>query len=133
MTIPFPGHACRFYIQGACFYEEALRPGSAPEFRCGPLLRLIERWDDFIDRAEAFGLSEEAAGRIWNARREGEPPLWNQCLSVQTPTPAVRDSRRADESYASEESFACPHLKSGCCLLALPRCNGVCERHSIRR
>lgn len=128
MVLLLPGRACSFYILGSCFYPEAARPGYDPAYRCGPLLRLMERWDDFLDRAEAFGLSEGTAGRIWSARASAFLYSRKDCPSVRrTPLPPEKNSALpADEEG---EILGCPHLRQGACLLTLPRCEGICMHY----
>lgn len=127
MVLLLPGRACSFYILGVCFYPEAVRPGYDPAYRCGCLLRLTERWDDFLDRAEAFGLSEETAGRIWNARANTFLYSRKDCPSARMPLPLEND----DASSFDEEGevLGCPHLRQGACLLTLPRCEGICMHY----
>lgn len=129
--MPLPsGHACVFYIQGVCFHPEAARPGFDPAWRCVRLTQLLERWDDFLDRAEAFGLAEETAARIWSARMNGFVLRRKDCPSparfsaAGAPPPGVED--------AEGEALGCPHLWRGVCLLALPECRGACERYRRR-
>lgn len=130
MLLP-PGNACAFYVAGVCFYPEAVNPGYDPAYRCRRLLRLTERWDDFIDRAEAFGLSEEMAGRIWNAREHGQLYSRKRCPAawplVSSEPPALLPP---DEEG---EALGCAHLWQGTCLLTLPRCEGVCMRYRVRK
>ena len=127
MLLP-PGHACVFYIQGVCVHPEAARPGCDPAYRCVRLAQLLERWDDFIDRAEAFGLSEETAARIWSARMNGFVLRRKDCPF------AARFSAVVDASPADAEGavLGCPHLWQGACLLTLPGCEGVCAQYRRR-
>lgn len=127
MPLLLPGHACRFYILGACFYPEAARPGYEPAYRCKHLVRLMERWDDFLDRAEAFGLSEETAGRIWNARSKGFFFSHKDCPAGRASPSLIRDD--APLTDGEEETSCCTYLRQGACLLALPRCEGICARY----
>ena len=120
-----PGHGCLFHVRGVCFYPEAASPGHDPAYRCGQLLRLTARWDDFLDRAEAFGLSEELAGRIWNARA-------NEVLYSRRHCPAFCPSESDEALDAEGEALGCPYLLRGTCLPALPRCEGICEHYRAR-
>ena len=120
-----PGHACAFYIQGVCFYQEAARPGCNPAYRCVRLSQLLDRWDDFLDRAEAFGLSEETAARIWSARMEGFVLRCKDCPCAAR-FPAAAGAPPADAEGAV---LGCPHLRQGACLLTMPGCEGVCAHY----
>ena len=124
-----PGHGCLYYIQGVCFYPEAAGPGYDSAYRCGRLLQLMERWDDFLDRAEAFGLSEETAGRIWNARASADLYSRRHCPSVGSAS-VPANGFAADEEG---EALGCPHLMRGACLLTLPRCEGLCMHYRSRK
>ena len=123
--MPLPsGHACVFYIQGVCFHPEAARPGFDPAYGCARLAQLLERWDDFLDRAEAFGLSEETAARIWSARMDGFVLRRKECPSPAR-FPAVADAPVDAEGAV----LGCPHLRQGACLLTMPGCEGVCAHY----
>ncbi|MDL2316385.1 hypothetical protein LJC59_04820 [Desulfovibrio sp. OttesenSCG-928-A18] len=124
MSIPFPPVACRFYIHGACLYAEARNPGLEVRFLCARLSRLMEQWDDFLDRAEAFGLNERLALRIWTERRSLAPPSRNLCPAESAAPARVFVSDDEDIS-------ACPHLHQVSCLLLLPRCTERCERYLL--
>lgn len=127
MPLP-PGHACLFYIQGVCVYPEAANLGRDPAWRCARLAQLLERWDDFLDRAEAFGLSEETAARIWSARMNGFVLRRRECPSPAR-FPAADGAPPVDAEGAV---LGCPHLWRGACLLALPGCEGVCDQYRRR-
>ena len=122
------GHACAFYIQGVCFYPAAARPGFDPAYGCARLAQLLERWDDFLDRAEAFGLSEETAARIWSARMNDFVLRHKDCPSPAR-FPALTDASPVD---AEGEILGCPHLWQGACLRTLPGCEGVCGQYRRR-
>ena len=127
--MPLPsGHACVFYIQGVCFHPEAARPGFDPAWRCVRLTQLLERWDDFLDRAEAFGLAEETAARIWSARMDGFVLRRKDC-----PSPARFPAVAGASVDAEGAVLGCPHLWQGACLLALPGCEGVCVHYRRAR
>ena len=126
MPLP-PGHACAFYIQGLCLYPEAARPGFDSAYRCVRLAQVLDGWDDFLDRAEAFGLSEETAARIWSARMDGFVLRRKDC-----PSPARFPAVAGASVDAEGAVLGCPHLWQGACLLALPGCEGVCARYRRR-
>ena len=149
MPLP-PGHACVFSIQGVCVHPQTALPG--PAHGCARLARLLERWDDFLDRAEAFGLSEETAARIWSARMNGfvlrrkecpaparfpaaagRPPFGAEgAAPVDAEGAAPVDAEGAAPIDAEGAALGCPHLWRGACLLALPECRGVCAQYRRR-
>lgn len=120
-AVPMP--LCRFYLQGACWYAEALNPGRNAAHRCLRLAELMIDWDDFLDRAECFGLSEQAAARIWNGRRHAALTSKTLC--------AFRLPQEA-ESGTTETGPVCSYLRDGACLLAMPRCKGRCFAYAAR-
>ena len=160
--MPLPGHACAFYIRGVCVHPQAAKAGpahpgpahsgtahsgpahsgpahSGPAHHCVRLAQLLERWDDFLDRAEAFGLSEETAARIWSARMNGFVLRRKECPSPARFPAAAAPPRYAegvegaeDAEDAEGEALGCPHLWQGACLLALPECRGVCAQYRRR-
>lgn len=115
---------CLYYSQGACLYSEVLNPGRDEALRCVRLVQLMEEWDDFLDRAEAFNLSEEVASRIWNSRHHAALDLRKVC-----PVTAPVHIRQGLDS----EELDCLHLFQGACRLAMPRCMGQCDRFVSRR
>ena len=74
-------------------------------------------WDDFLDRAEAFDLSEAVAARIWSGRKHGRAGKDANCLCREAPVPS--------EPEAVAE---CRYRFHNACLLAMPLCGGRCER-----
>lgn len=107
---------CEHYCQGACMLAENRNPGLEARFCCACLSALMEEWDAFLDRAEAFGLAEDMAARIWNGRKHAAlesgllcPPVLSGALKAH---PLGED---------------CPYIVRGACLLAMPRCTAVCK------
>lgn len=117
MSLPAPG--CRFYALGACCYQESVNPGLDPDHICLRLDLLMRDWDDFLDRAEIFGLSEEEAARIWNARQH------KALLSAEV----CGQMRPAEQAARQQALLDCAYLYSCVCLLRLPRCAGRCEHY----
>ncbi|EPR42172.1 hypothetical protein dsx2_0099 [Desulfovibrio sp. X2] len=113
-----PGNACRFYRHGRCLYEERLNPGYNASWRCAVVRKWEEEYDEFVQRAEAFGLEDETAGSIWEKR-------FQSLLRMDVP---CEHFGRGGEY----ELLKCVHLMGDLCLCALPRCEGVCRRFQPR-
>ncbi|EPR31603.1 hypothetical protein dsat_0927 [Alkalidesulfovibrio alkalitolerans DSM 16529] len=113
-----PGNACRFFRAGRCLYEERLNPGYNGSWRCVVVRSWEREYDEFVQRAEAFGLEDDAAGSIWE-RRFAE---------------MMRAGVACDrfERGGEYELLACVHLMGDLCLCALPPCDGVCGRFQPR-
>lgn len=114
---------CRFFLQGVCLWDELHNPGYDRARLCVRLASLSGEWDDFLDRAEAFGLTEEEACRIWERRRH--PGLTRPDLC---PVPFVSGGG----DHAGAPLLDCTHLFNTACLLAMPGCPGVCGRYRER-
>lgn len=117
MSIPFPS-GCRYERQGFCLRAELLNPGLEAALRCVRLTELMRDWDGFLDRAERFGLPEEEAARIWNARHHNALKSRELCPHSR-PAPV--------QAWGGEAEFDCAYLFRSACLLAMPRCEGRCE------
>jgi hypothetical protein len=111
--VRLPADGCRSLYQGRCLYEEQLNPGLAVETRCVVLRRWESVYDDFLDRAENFGLDEERVSELWRKRFERLAaealacPDYAEALGLDMPE--------------------CRHLFSDICLLRLPECEGKCR------
>ncbi len=137
MPIPFPGHYCRFFSVGRCLRAEMLNPGLDARLRCARLQALVLSWDAFLDRAEAFGLSEDATARIWNGRRHPALEARALCPAAEaagipqpgrkSSPPAPAFSEDSPEKPPSSGDPDCRYLRDGACLLAMPSCTGVCR------
>lgn len=136
----FPGTHCTYHDQGRCLYEERRNPGHVQERRCRVLASMVSVYDRFLDRAEAFDLEERfALGVLERRLREVMLP------AVPCPdfVPVVaRDELRPlgtarlhqyGASAPLGETLPCVHALEDFCRLALPRCEGVCERFAQRR
>ncbi len=88
-----------------------MNPGFSPGFRCLREQALCLDFDAFLDRAEAFGLTEKEAARIWNARNHRR---------------ALRACPHNRLEELSGAGLDCVWLLEGACLLSMPRCEGVC-------
>jgi hypothetical protein len=117
-VVRFPAIGCRYFQQGRCLYEEFLNPGLHTAWRCLVLARWESVFDDFLDRAENFGLSEAESGALWRKRFE-------RLAEEAVPCP---DLLSADGEAMPE----CRHLLADSCLLRLPECLGQCERFRLR-
>lgn len=121
----FPGRNCVFWDSGRCMREERLNPGLNQDFRCSVLKQWESAFDALIDRVDAFGLDDEQASHIWERRLEAMVRRGAHC----------RDFELNSSDVDSEEApaIACVHVHGDLCLLALPRCNGVCAYYISRR
>lgn len=119
----FPGHACRFFLQGRCLYEEDLNPGYDRSLQCRVLLDLERCYDHFLTQAEAFGLGEEAAGGLWERRFERFMAASGLCpdfVPGAGPDP--------DRDFPP-----CALRRELLCLKAAPPCQGACSRFRTGR
>jgi len=116
--VRFPAVGCRHFHQGRCLYEERLNPGFHTAWRCSVLTRWESVYDEFLDRAENFGLSETELGVLWHRRFE-------RLAEEAVPCP---DAHPSDGETMPE----CRHLLEDLCLLRLPECAGPCERFRQR-
>lgn len=115
ILLRLPGDGCRYFACGHCLYEERINPGLRREFFCTVMVFLEDRFDAFVIRAEAFGLSSEEAGRIWEQRWAGQLNADWDCADF-VPLPE------------EVEGVGCRNLVEGVCLLRLPSCSGRCRR-----
>ncbi|WP_462324363.1 hypothetical protein [Desulfoplanes sp.] len=109
--VRMPGSGCRFYAHGHCLYEEMKNPGYDGSRTCTVLKKAEARFDDFVDRAEAFGIEEMTAATIW-------PRFSNRDLVLGTcphylPGP--------------DSSGGCLFLHENACILLCPMCHGRCS------
>ncbi|KAB1441180.1 hypothetical protein [Pseudodesulfovibrio senegalensis] len=110
-----PAGNCWYHRCGRCLYEERLNPGYRQSWRCVVLEDWERLFDDFLVRAEAFSLDQQAAGEMWARRFER----------------IVRD--RFDcthyEHTVDVELPGCVYQYDNLCLLRLPRCQGRCRHY----
>lgn len=125
MSISLPARACRYYAKGVCIYAESMNPGFEASFCCTLMAALMRDWDDFLDRAEAFSLSEEQVRQIWGT-------LAGKKLSKPAHCPHKGRATGTQSLTASGDFVNCPYLSGSACLLSLPRCEGRCEHFSAR-
>jgi hypothetical protein len=123
MIIPFPPRACRFFLRGVCFRQEALNPGFHDAFRCAMMARLIQEWDNFVERADGNGLSAKQAVFLWQTLPDRVFRAPEKC-----PFQNVSPFRRGN--VFRMEILECEHLVDYACLLALPRCERRCEYYA---
>ncbi|TVM15967.1 hypothetical protein DPQ33_13440 [Oceanidesulfovibrio indonesiensis] len=105
--------------------EERINPGLNQEFRCSVLKRWENAFDALIDRVDAFGLDDEQASHIWERRLETMIRRGTQCRNFEL----IAGDAESDEAPA----IACTHVHGDLCMLALPRCSGVCAYYISRR
>lgn len=112
-----PGHGCRHHNAKRCLYEEHLNPGYTTGWRCRVLAHWESAFDDFLARAESFGVKQEAVPGLWNRKFER----------------LARDTFQCDDfSYAEgAELPACAHVTDGICRLLLPECEGRCRHYAL--
>lgn len=114
-----PGDGCRHNRSGRCLYEEHLNPGYDPRYRCRVLARWESAFDDFLERAELFGVEQKAV-----------PDLWSR----QFRRMARKTFRCGEYEYHAEADIpACLHVEDGLCLLGLPVCDGRCRHFRSER
>jgi hypothetical protein len=94
-------------------YEEWLNPGLNQDHRCMAIKTWEREHDDFLRRAEAFGLDEKTAAALWRKQMGRLVFLERQCARF---TP--------DERACAPE---CALQRDGLCLAALPKCEGKCR------
>ncbi len=113
-----PGEGCRHHENGRCLYEEHLNPGYDPGFKCRVLARWESAFDEFLARAECFGVEQQAM-----------PDLWRRQFGR-----LARKTFHCDEyEYCAEaEVPACLHALGGLCRLGLPECEGRCHHFQIK-
>lgn len=112
-----PAPACRHYRLGACLLAERRNPGLDRNQACLRLDRLMSDFDAFLDRAEAFGLSERDAARIWDGRRHKALEAPRLCPH---PNPG-------GIGQSPGGGLDCLYLFRLACLLRMARCTGRCE------
>lgn len=115
-----PMQSCLFYCQGRCFLEETRNPGRDGSHTCRRLTWLLQRWDDFLDRADVFDLTEKEARRVWDT-------LFQKYMKKLPPCPEP-DSRHGKYERAFIGAVpGCPCLIQTLCLLTMPCCSGKCS------
>ncbi len=113
--VRLPASGCRSFYQGRCLYEEQLNPGLCRAWRCTVQAYWEKVYDDFLTRAENFGLDEAELSRLWRLRFERlcEEPI--ACPDF-APGPV-------------ESMPECLQLFVDICLLRLPVCTGHCVNY----
>ncbi len=110
-----PGLGCQHFTNGRCLYEERLNPGYAYDWRCRVLSRWESAFDDFLERADAFGIEQSAVPDLWKrqfermARNAFDCEQYSYCHGAEAP--------------------ACLHVMDELCRLSLPECGGRCRRY----
>lgn len=115
--VRLPATGCRSYYEGRCLYEEQLNPGLNTQWRCIVLSRWEAVYDEFLDRAENFGLAESAVAELWRKRFERLAEESISCPDF--------------EAGPSETMPECRRLFTDICLLRLPACSGQCGNYRL--
>jgi len=110
-----PAEDCWFNASGHCLYEERLNPGYRRAWRCVVLEDWGRLFDDFIARAEAFGLDQQSAGELWARRFERVVQERFDCVEYKFSVDA--------------ELPGCVYQYDTLCLLRLPPCHGRCRHY----
>lgn len=116
-VVRLPAYGCQSFFQGRCLYEEQLNPGLHLEWHCSVLTRWESVYEDFLNRAENFGLEESELNRLWRLRFER---LAEEPIDCQDLAPAV-----------AEAMPECLHLFVDLCLLRFPLCGGHCKNYCL--
>lgn len=111
------GEKCSYHTSGFCLYEEYLNPGFEACWRCRVLANWESAFDEFLARAEKFGVTQDVAPELWARQFE----------------------RLAREAFACEryeygqttEMPGCRHILDGICRILLPSCEGRCRHFKI--
>ncbi len=112
-----PGDGCRHHTCGHCLYEENLNPGYESRWKCRVLLHWEAAFDDFLARAECFGVAQDAVPDLWGRQFE----------------------RMARKTFDCEQYVYCPecdipaciHALDGLCRASLPLCEGRCRHFQV--
>jgi hypothetical protein len=115
--IRLPGSGCQHFAGGRCLYEERLNPGYTDCWQCSVLVRWESAFDDFLERAESFGVGQDAI-----------PDLWER--QFERMARGVFDCKEYTYSHGAEAP-ACVYGLDGVCLLSLPECKGRCRRYLV--
>ncbi len=112
-----PGEGCRHHTSGYCLYEEHLNPGYENRWRCRVLLHWEAAFDDFLLRAEVFGVAQNAVQDLWNRKFER----------------LARKAFACDQyTFCHEAEIpGCLHVFDGLCRISLPVCEGRCRHFQI--
>lgn len=114
-----PGMGCEHHTAGRCLYEEHLNPGYVTAWRCRVMLHWEDAFDEFLARAECFGVTQDAVPDLWRRKFERMVRKTFACdkyvLHAEVPPPA------------------CAHECDGICRSALPRCQGRCRHYAVDR
>jgi len=113
-----PGDGCRHHTNQRCLYEEHLNPGYGTSWRCRVLMRWETAFDEFLERAEAFNVAQDAVPDLWGRKFERMARQAFDC-----------------EEYVfvqGGEAPACAHILDGLCHLALPPCEGRCRHFAMK-
>jgi len=116
-VLRLPAFGCRSYHGGRCLYEEQLNPGYDQRLRCQVLAKWEAVYEDFLNRAEQFNLTEQDLAGLWRARFER---LAGEAIDCPDFTPAL-----------AETMPECRHLFVDICLLRLPQCRGHCKNYRL--
>lgn len=113
-----PGLGCQYYIDGRCLYEEMLNPGYTQRWRCQVLLKWGSAFDDFLERAESFGIEQDAVPELWERQFERMAREAFHC-------------EQYSYFHGSDIPSCHHHALDGLCRLALPDCGGRCRQYKV--
>ncbi len=112
-----PGTGCKHHLHSCCLYQEHLNPGYMAEWRCRVLFKWEKAFDDFLERAEVFNVSQDAVAGLW----------------LKTFERMAREKFECSEyEYSSgTELPSCRYAHNNLCLCRLPSCEGRCRHFKI--
>ena len=112
-----PGDGCTYYVRGRCLYEERLNPGYTQSWRCQVLKKWESKFDDFLARAEFFGVEQKAVPDLWDRQFQRMARDVFHC-QMYTYEPGV-------------EPPGCRNQLDAICIHGLPKCYGRCRHYEI--
>ncbi|MGL1862563.1 MAG: hypothetical protein OCC46_08585 [Pseudodesulfovibrio sp.] len=112
-----PGHGCNHHDSKRCLYQENLNPGYATSWRCRVLLHWEDAFDEFLARAESFGLSQHAVPGLWERKFERMARETFNCADYVF--------------FNGADVPGCGHARDGLCHIALPDCEGRCRHYAV--
>jgi len=117
-VIRLPGDGCLHHIRGRCLYQEHLNPGYSTEWQCRVLLHWEDAYDNFLLRADALNVSQDAVPDLWGRQFERLARQTFDCDKYK---------------YGPDCGVpACSHVHDGLCHQALPQCQGRCRHFALQ-
>lgn len=117
--------ACRHFLRGVCIHPKNGPPDDGNTPICSHITDLMRDWDAFLDRVEAFGLSDAKAEELWRKRagKKMEQGDWECCVPFD---------RKRKKSSPAKDFMECAFLAEGLCLRMQPACPGGCSLFEAR-